>query len=342
MNGYQAGVTVIVCCYNSAPRLKETLSHLAKQESTGGGWEIILIDNASIDNTSSAAGKVWQELGQPTQLTILQEQKPGKSNALKKGLEAAQFSFIIICDDDNWLSPNYIRIAYELMINNEKIGIIGAHSEVVADGPIPEWFHKVKYHYACGAPAKNSADLTGNTLMWSAGMVFKTVLMKQIFSEEHPLLLTGRKGALLISGEDDEFCLRAWLLGAETHFNANLFFNHYMPPSRLTQDYYKRLVEGFQHQAAIINSYKRVYEVSRMMGYEKVKSLFINILRLAKCIISPSSIRKESAKEYIFFIMGLKWLGDKNTTAIRNFYRYAKVAINKTNFQQNSEKFKPR
>ncbi len=50
------GVSVVVCCYNSAPRLPETLMHLFAQiVNPDIKWEIIIINNASTDDTLEVA-----------------------------------------------------------------------------------------------------------------------------------------------------------------------------------------------------------------------------------------------------------------------------------------------
>jgi len=43
------GVSVIICCYNSAKRLPETLRHLAKQKlDTAFPWEVVVIVDGSL------------------------------------------------------------------------------------------------------------------------------------------------------------------------------------------------------------------------------------------------------------------------------------------------------
>ena len=52
------GVSVVICCYNSAERLPRTLTHLAAQRvSEKLPWEVIVIDNASQDKTGEVALK---------------------------------------------------------------------------------------------------------------------------------------------------------------------------------------------------------------------------------------------------------------------------------------------
>ncbi len=58
-----SGASVIVCCYNSAARLPHTLAHLAGQiVPEDFFWEIILVNNASTDNTVECATAIWNKL----------------------------------------------------------------------------------------------------------------------------------------------------------------------------------------------------------------------------------------------------------------------------------------
>src|SRR5260370_5744265 len=61
------GVSIVVCCHNSERLLPETLARLAAQQFTRPAptCEVIVIDNASTDRTSSVARASW-----PTECTI--------------------------------------------------------------------------------------------------------------------------------------------------------------------------------------------------------------------------------------------------------------------------------
>ena len=105
-----SGVSVLICSYNGASRLSKTLEHLALQKvSADILWEIILIDNASTDNTSQIAEEEWHKYSSKTNLRILQEPNAGKNNALDTGINNAIYDLILICDDDNWLNEGLCR-----------------------------------------------------------------------------------------------------------------------------------------------------------------------------------------------------------------------------------------
>src|SRR6185437_5482655 len=54
------GVSVVICTYNGAARLPRTLAHLAAQENTGAiAWEVLVVDNASTDDTAEVARRCW-------------------------------------------------------------------------------------------------------------------------------------------------------------------------------------------------------------------------------------------------------------------------------------------
>jgi hypothetical protein len=56
---------------------------------------------------------------------VLHEKSPGKIHALHKGIEHAKFDRFIICDDDNWLMPNYVATAYYLLQKHPEVGAAG-------------------------------------------------------------------------------------------------------------------------------------------------------------------------------------------------------------------------
>ena len=127
------GVSIIICCYNSALRLPETLKHLALQQTTAS-WEVIVVNNNSTDATSQVANEEWDKSGVPAIFRIVEEPTPGLAAARNKGIVEAKYDYLIYCDDDNWLSPNYVADVYELFEKDSTIGIIGGNGTPVTEG----------------------------------------------------------------------------------------------------------------------------------------------------------------------------------------------------------------
>src|SRR5262245_41018784 len=103
------GVSVIVCCYNSADRLPETLKHIAMQNVPDSIlWEVIIVNNNSTDETEKVAISEWSRYHLSVPFKVVNESKPGLNFARKKGVENAGFSLLLFCDDDNWLDEDYL------------------------------------------------------------------------------------------------------------------------------------------------------------------------------------------------------------------------------------------
>ena len=87
----QLGVSIVICVYNGANRLPQTLMHIAKQRTGLVPWEVIVVDNCSSDNSSQVVGNVWPSKLQH-KMRILEESRLGKSYALIRGFQAAKYS----------------------------------------------------------------------------------------------------------------------------------------------------------------------------------------------------------------------------------------------------------
>ena len=237
------GISVVMCCYNGATRLPETLKHLASQRTEGSfDWEVLVINNGSTDDTKKTALAEWQRLAGSMPLRVVDEPTPGKTHALEKGFSLAQYDYVLVCDDDNWLDAHYLQVAYEVLESNPGIGILGGQGEAVHQEAAPRWFTEYAGNYAVGRQAPQSGDVTQSRgYLWGAGMVFRKLLWQQLGQIGFQPLLVDRKGASLSSGGDYEFCAAARLLGYRLYYDERLKFKHFIPGQRLSWDYLRRL-----------------------------------------------------------------------------------------------------
>lgn len=238
------GISVIICCFNSEQRIKPTLEHLRAQTGMENiSWEIILVNNASTDNTVTKALEIWEHLqnNMNPDLHVVDEPSPGLSNARKTGIYEASFEILCFCDDDNWLHPNYLSTAYEIMTNNGSIGALAGKGIAISDIQLPDWFAQYQTCYACGTLAEKSGDVTGNKWIWGAGMILRTAYMKRLFEAGFSNINEDRKGENLSSGGDTEICYWHILTGKKLWYDERLVFSHYISPARLTKEMAERL-----------------------------------------------------------------------------------------------------
>jgi glycosyltransferase involved in cell wall biosynthesis len=255
------GISVLVCCFNSVNRLKPTIEHLLNQVDIGlDQWEVIIIDNASTDNTSEVASQLWEngKKENSPNFRIIKEVTPGKSAALLCGIENSLFDFSLICDDDNWLSEKYLQEALILIEENINAGIIGGYGIPVFEEQEPPFFWKNQYHaLAVGAQYSEEGDITNTRkVVYSAGMILnKKAFLELISIYQFEFQTTGRIGASLISGEDHELCLALSMIGYKISWSKKLQFHHYIPNNRTEIKYYKKLFLGFGLSGPLLIGY---------------------------------------------------------------------------------------
>src|SRR6266568_2014628 len=99
-NSLPLGVSVVICCHNSAKRLAATLAQLVAQRVPSEiPWEVIVIDNASTDGTAQVAAACWPAVN-CVPLRIISEPRLGLTYARQRGFREAKYEFISFVDDD--------------------------------------------------------------------------------------------------------------------------------------------------------------------------------------------------------------------------------------------------
>ncbi len=256
------GVSIIICCYNSSKLLPQTLKHICNQKiSENIKWEVLIIDNNSIDNTSIIAEKLLNEYKCPTFYKIFSQPVQGLSSARKMGLDNSQYEYILFCDDDNWLDESYIETGFRVLEGDKDIGALGGQSVAVIKGDCPEWFLNNKQNYSIGKQAVESGDITWSTgVLWGAGMFVRTSALRDLYSDGFKSLLTDRKGDELSSGGDSELCYALRLAGWKIWYDENLILKHFLTNERLDWSYLRRLNRGFGAQKVDFDPYLKVFD----------------------------------------------------------------------------------
>lgn len=314
------GISVIVCCYNSLLRLPETLKHLVFQQVDSSiPWEVILVNNASTDNTKESAVVEWEKYKSNINFVVIDELRPGIIHARRSGIDAAKYDYIVFCDDDNWLKNDYLQTAYNIMEENKSIGALGGQSEIVTDAVLPDWWDQEKNSYAVGKQAEKSSNVSKRGYLWGAGLVVRKEILMKVFDSRYPFLTTGRKEHAILSGDDFEICSRILLLKWELFYADNLFFKHNISRERLTEEYKAKLNLSFDAILKIHDKYKFAIEFSNYSPIEKITQLLKKIISLPKSGFNERKIMLFGV--FVLFAMGLKIINDEDIQIIYNFIK---------------------
>lgn len=99
-------VTIIIACHNEEKGILDTLAYIPKQD-FNGSVKIIVVDNASTDNTFQIAKHEGTRLG--LDILVIQEKKSGKHNALNTALKYVKTDYLITLDADTLLHKSALK-----------------------------------------------------------------------------------------------------------------------------------------------------------------------------------------------------------------------------------------
>ncbi len=268
------GISVIICCYNSSLRLPETIRHLAEQKfSTPIPWEMVIVDNNSTDDTKEVALREWSKYDVNIPFIIVEEKLKGQAKARIKGIEASKFDYILYCDDDNWLFPDYLERAYHILEDHKNVAACGGYGiPVFENNEKPEWFDRFQGSYAVGPQLPYDGILPQN-LLFGAGFTFKRHVHNQLKEAGLKKILSGRQEGKLTSGDDYEMSVQFKILGYDLYYDSNLKYYHYIPAFRFDNAYVIRLFKAFGEASAVTIFYDYAVRLDKITSYYYFKQL---------------------------------------------------------------------
>ncbi|MCB2379726.1 glycosyltransferase family 2 protein [Hymenobacter sp. BT635] len=241
------GITVLICTHNGAKRLPDTLRYVAAQQvSSTVDWEVLLISNASSDNTVEVAQSLQHTLNFQVPFRVLEEPVSGKENALIRGFNDAAYENIVIIDDDNWIAPNYLTLVDEIMSAHPEIGVLGGHAEGMFEIPAPDWFETFQAVYAVGPQngGKSGPLPAHEGYLYGAGSVVRKSAWLKLLAHGFQFTTSTKRGKIIVSGEDVELGDAMQLAGYKLWYDDRLRFKHFMFKERLTWSYLMRIGQG--------------------------------------------------------------------------------------------------
>ncbi|MBS0660581.1 MAG: glycosyltransferase [Verrucomicrobia bacterium] len=250
-------VTVAIPTYNRAAILRQTLATLARQDFPPAEWELLVIDNASTDDTPAAVAEFAGSVPPPR---YLREPAQGLNHARNRAIAEARGEVLIFGDDDILVRPDWVRqMSAPLLadLTARRLGALGGEVIPVFPEGMPEyvrtWHRPLRFRADLGPVGDRSSPMGAN-------LAFR----RAVFAE-HGLFRTDldRKGGSLLSGGDSEMIARLRRAGLEIWFAPAAEVQHQMPATRTAFRYVARhafdngrsaVLERGQHSPAFLAS----------------------------------------------------------------------------------------
>ena len=306
------GVSIVICCHNGGKRLGQTIRHIALQRVPDYiPWEVIMIDNGCTDDSLSVAREEWQKHRVDTYFRIVNEPLLGLSYARMRGFREAYYSFVLLCDDDNWLEENYVRNAYHLLLEKPNIGALGGFGKLAYE--VDPSVDELSYVFAAGAQAPRSGKVKENRI-FGAGCVVRHSAWEKLVKSGFKSFLTDRRGAELSSGGDFELCYALAILGYDIWYDERLRFTHYITRERLTWEYFVRYALESSKCFNVLSSY-RLAAANARVDWPPTLVMIRNFLSCTKILVAINVRRlmpaQSSLKRPLYFrhlMFKYKWM----------------------------------
>lgn len=278
----EKGISIIVCCYNSSKRIKETLEHLARLK-VNSSVELLLVDNNCNDQTVDIAIKTWENNGEPYPLSILKESQPGLSYARKCGVSASKYDLILFCDDDNHLAENYLEVGEKFMRANPSVGACFGNAKPYFEKEAPEWIFPFLESYAIGPNSLESGIVNPPRVPWGAGLWMPAQFLHSVWPDKKASILADRTGKSLSSGGDTELCYWAKEAGYTWYYLSELQFKHVVPAERMNKNYLRELHQKFGEADFLIAHYYNPSQLKKIpintKRYLSREKIYLKLIR---------------------------------------------------------------
>lgn len=228
--------TIVICTYNRADSLSETIRALRDQVTTSDRvWEVIVVDNNSCDGTRKLIEGLQADW---PRLRYEFEGKQGLSHARNHGIRCSVGRIVLFTDDDVIPEPGWLEATLDGIAKYEADACGGFISPIWEASP-PAWLTERFYGFLAVRTDREDDYVIEKPSQapFGANMAFRRTVFDRVglFDTSR-----GRKGKVLASGEDGEMFERVLAAGLKAVFLGGSRVHHKVEAFRMTKRYIRR------------------------------------------------------------------------------------------------------
>jgi glycosyltransferase involved in cell wall biosynthesis len=271
-------ISVVVCTHNRAAYLLKALKSLSDQTLQQQEYEILVVDNASTDNTRDAVVRCTHIKN----LRYLYESVLGLSQARNTGWRNSAGKYVAYLDDDAVASRQWLKNILDAFEGVEpKPGCVGGDVEPIWEAPRPSWLADAMLHYLTVVDwSKTPITLRGKQWLAGTNFAIPKFLLERIGGFETAL---GRQGSKLLSNDEILIQRQVQSMGFSCYYHPDIAVRHHVPASRLSKKWFyaRAFWQGASH--ALIRIYQEPDSVWLRLdiGARSFTGLLLALLKLA-------------------------------------------------------------
>ncbi len=228
-------ISVILCTYNRCQSLRRALESVAASRMPENAvWKIVVVDNNSSDATPSVVREF--EAKHPGRFRYIFESKPGKSNALNRGIADTNAEVLAFMDDDVIVDPDWLWNLTKIFEDEKYVGSGGV---ILPETNFkqPKWLD-TSYRYSLAPLAMFDLGPKSGELReppFGTNMAFRREVFRRFGVFRCDL---GPHPDSEIRGEDTEFGMRVLQGGGRLWYEPAAVVHHEIPQKRLKPAYF--------------------------------------------------------------------------------------------------------
>lgn len=224
-------ITVIIPTHNGTNKVEETIASLVKQDLPRSKYEVIVVDNASTDNTKDAVEEASRKYN--LDVRYIYEPKLGLHNARHAGARSAHGEILAYTDDDTICSKAWLRELLSCYGSNE-VGCVGGRVLPKWEVPPPKWILRYPSALALLDLGDEVKELRWPQAIYGLNFSIKKNLLFALGGFNPDSIGRVRLG-------DGEIGLlrKVYKAGWKVMYNPRALIYHRIPASRLTLEYMK-------------------------------------------------------------------------------------------------------
>lgn len=218
-------VSVVVCSYNGARTIRDTLEGLTRLNYPD--YEVIVVDDGSRDATAAIA--------RGYDVRLISTPNRGLSNARNTGLEAATGEIVAYIDDDAWPDPDWLTYLAATFRATPHVGVGGPNLPPPGDGAVA----------ACVANSPGGP----NHVLLSDREAEHLPGCNMAFRRDALLAIGGFDPRFRVAGDDVDVCWRLQAAGGTLGFHPGAVVWHHR---RNSVRAYWRQQRGYGHAESLL------------------------------------------------------------------------------------------
>jgi glucosyl-dolichyl phosphate glucuronosyltransferase len=244
-------LSVILCTHNRCDSLATSIHSIVEQQGLQGvRWELVVVDNASNDDTTVVVAEL--AVGSPVPIRCVREPRLGLSRARNRGIASTCAPVLAFTDDDIVAETSWLDALWSTMQQNQ-CDVVGGRIRLLTQHPVPVWVD-ARLLGCLGALdlGEHPVTMDGNTLYpFGANMMFDRRAFRRAgagFDERLGRRGGGRRWWELLKGEEQELVERIVRAGGRALYCPDAVVWHRVAAEQVNKKRFRSLffASGYQ------------------------------------------------------------------------------------------------